>query len=75
MPMRLEVECYSGAKANERPVRFTMGGHVYIVEELLDRWYGPEDSYFKVQADDGNLYILRHNNASGEWSLESFRKA
>ena len=75
MPTRLEVECYSGRKADERPVRFTMGEHVYIVEELLDQWYGPDDNYFKVQADDGNLYILRRHNSSGEWSLESFRRA
>ena len=75
MPTRLEVECYSGRKADERPVRFTMGEHVYIVEELLDQWYGPDDNYFKVQADDGNLYILRRRNSSGEWSLESFRRA
>lgn len=75
MPSHLEVECYSGRKADERPVRFTMGEHVYIVEELLDQWYGPDDNYFKVQADDGNLYILRRNTSSGEWSLESFRRA
>lgn len=75
MSMRLEVECYSGRKADERPVRFTMGEHVYIVEEVVDQWYGPEDTYFKVQADDGNLYILRHRTSSGEWNLESFRRA
>jgi hypothetical protein len=75
MAMRLEVECYSGRKADERPVRFRMGEHAYMVEEILDQWYGPEDTYFKVQADDGNLYILRHQASSGDWSLESFRRA
>jgi len=25
--------------------------------------YGPNDKFFKVCADDGNLYILRHNLA------------
>jgi len=75
MSMRLEVECYSGRKADERPVRFQMGEHVYIVEELLDQWFGPDDMYFKVQADDGNLYILRRRTSTGEWNLESFRRA
>ena len=75
MPMHLEVECYSGRKGDERPVRFRMGEHVYIVEELLDQWYGPDDTYFKVQADDGNLNILRHHTSTGEWNLESFRRA
>ena len=60
--MKLEVECYSGWKGDERPVRFRLDGHEYLVEELLDQWYGPSDSYFKVRADDGNLYILRRKH-------------
>ena len=57
--MKLEVDCYSGRTADERPVRFRLDGHEYLVEELLDQWYGPQDLFFKVRADDGNLYILR----------------
>lgn len=75
MPVQLKVESYSGRKADERPVRFQMGEHVYLVEEILDQWYGPEAMYFKVQADDGNFYILRRAAASGEWNLEAFRRA
>jgi hypothetical protein len=45
------------------------------VEELLDQWYGPHNVFFKVRANDGNLYILRRRSSvpAGEWSLESFR--
>jgi hypothetical protein len=57
--MRVEVECYSGRKADERPVRFRLDGHEYIVEEVLDQWDGPEQVFFKVRADDGKVYILR----------------
>jgi hypothetical protein len=32
----------------------------------------PDGEFFKVRADDGNLYILRHHPLEGEWSLESF---
>jgi len=73
--MNLHVECYSGFKPDQRPVRFQLNGSVYFVEELLDQWYGPRDTYFKVRADDGNLYILRHDTSvpEGEWCLESFR--
>ena len=46
--MKLRVECYSGSKADERPVRFRLDDHDYFVEELLDQWYGPDDTYFKV---------------------------
>lgn len=71
--MDLRVQCYAGWKADERPLRFQLGGREYTVQEVLDRWYGPDDTFFKVSADDGNLYILRRH-ASGEWSLESFRR-
>ena len=75
--MKVRVQCYSPFKADERPVRFQLNQSVYFVEELLDQWYGPADRYFKVRADDGNLYILRHDTSvpGGEWSLESFRRA
>lgn len=74
--MKLQIDCYSGRKAEERPVRFCLEGHTYLVEELLDQWYGPEDIFFKVRADDGNLYILKKQTATpeGTWSLVSFRQ-
>ena len=72
--MILRVQCYAGRKADERPVRFQLGERDYSIEEVLDQWYGPEEAFFKVRADDGNVYILRHESASGEWSLESFRR-
>src|SRR5271165_6504824 len=74
--MKLEVECYSGRIADERPVRFRLDGHEYLVEEVLDQWYGPQDTFYKVRADDGNLYILRRETVmpDGPWHLESFRQ-
>jgi hypothetical protein len=73
--MRVEVVCYSGYKGDERPVRFRLDGQDYCVEELLDQWYGPQNIFFKVRANDGNVYILRRCSSvpEGEWSLESFR--
>jgi len=74
--VKVRVECYAGGKADERPVRFQLGDRVFVVEAVVDRWYGPDDAYFKVRADDGNLYILRQNTSTAErdWSLESFRQ-
>ena len=46
--MKLEVDCYSGRKSDERPVRFRLDEHEYLVEEVLDQWYGPSDSYFNA---------------------------
>jgi hypothetical protein len=70
----VNVECHSGAKSGEYPIRFGLGDHTYVVEEILDRWYGPDDEYFKVRANDGNIYILRHRSVPDSWSLESFRR-
>ena len=54
-------------------MRFQLGERDYMVEEILDQWYGPDDSFFKVRTDDGDLYILRRNLSAQEWHLESFR--
>jgi hypothetical protein len=73
--MKIEVVCYSGHKLDERPVRFRLSGQDYFVEELIDQWYGPQDVFFKVKANDGNVDILRRRSTTpeGDWSLESFR--
>jgi hypothetical protein len=72
--MKLRVECYAGGKADERPVRFQLDDRDYLVEEVLDQWYGSDDTFFKLRADDRNLYILRRNIPRDEWTLESFRQ-
>jgi len=53
--LNLRVQCYAGRKADERPVRFQLGDHEYVVEEIVDQWYGPDGTFYKVRADDGNL--------------------
>jgi hypothetical protein len=75
--MRVRVQCYSGRKADERPIRFRVDEREYVVEELLDQWYGPEEAWYKVRADDGNIYILRQQTSvpDGTWDLVSFRRA
>jgi hypothetical protein len=75
--MKLNVECYSGRKADERPIRFWLDGKLYRVENVLDQWYDPEHIFYKAQANDGNLYILRLQTSTpdGQWDLISFRQA
>jgi len=74
--MKLSVECYSGRKADERPVRLWFGERQYQVEAVLDQWYDPESVFFKVRAGDGNLYILRQETSTpeGAWDLVLFRQ-
>jgi hypothetical protein len=65
----LHVECYSGQRADEYPLRFTLGGRQIGVEEILDRWLDPAHRYFKLRGDDGGIYILRHDQAADSWEL------
>jgi hypothetical protein len=71
--MFIEVESYSGYRADERPVRFAMSGRTYEVIEVEDRWYSPRAMYFRVVASDGSRYVLYHDEQADLWSLEAFR--
>ena len=70
--MKIRVECYSGRKADERPIKFWLGDVVLFIESV-EEWCSPEAVYFRVLADDGNIYVLGHNETNDGWTLESFR--
>jgi hypothetical protein len=65
----IKVECYSGYKADERPISFILNETKLMVDEILDQWHSPDCEYFKVLADDGNRYLLKCS-FHGEWMLE-----
>lgn len=41
----------------------------YQVEEVIDRWYGERVVYFKVRADDQNIYLLKYDEHQDDWDL------
>jgi hypothetical protein len=72
----IQVESYSGSKADETPRRFVWEGRVIEVQEVVDRWYQveslpewPRADYFKVLSEDGSQYLLKHDLESDEWYL------
>jgi hypothetical protein len=71
----IRVHCYAGYRADERPSRFTIRDKEYEVQELDGRWYSPDATYFRVQANDGNYYVLRHDESQDFWTLDGFRAA
>ena len=71
----MRVECYSGYRADESPLRFALRGRQFEVRELDGRWYSPDATYFRVRADDGNFYVLRPDEGQDIWSLHGFRAA
>ncbi len=71
----IQVECYAGYRSDERPLRFSLRGRIFQVAEVEDRWYSPAAIYFRVRADDGNFYVLRHDEELDAWTLDAFRAA
>ena len=69
----VQVECYAGYRGEERPLRFQWGEKPHEIIAVLDQWYGPEESFFKVRTKDNETYILRHS-FTGVWSVESYRR-
>ncbi|MBJ6727233.1 hypothetical protein [Geomesophilobacter sediminis] len=65
----ISVECYAGYKADERPTSFVFAGRDLEIEAIVDRWYDVDGNYFKVRADDGMLYLLRHDLEVDGWEL------
>lgn len=57
-------------RADDDPLRFRLGQTTHEVLDVLDRWFSPTITWYKVRADDGHLYILRCENE--QWTLASF---
>ncbi|MGB5179623.1 MAG: hypothetical protein WBP44_12945 [Gammaproteobacteria bacterium] len=68
----IRVECYAGHRAEESPRRFFLGNREIRVNEIIDRWLDPDYSYFKVHADDGDIYILRYDRTADTWQMTLF---
>ena len=73
---RIEVECYSGYRANERPMSFTFQSRRWEVEEIIDRWHEgglhpnqPALDYFKVRTTEGKVFLLRYNSLFDAWAI------
>jgi hypothetical protein len=73
---KVEVECYSGYKANERPTAFTHQGRRREIAEILDRWVEggldparPGTNYFKVKTAEGDVFLLRYLSLFDAWSM------
>ena len=72
--MSIRVECYAGYRGEQEPRAFWLGEQRLEVREVVDRWFAPAQRWFRVDADDGDMYILRHDQSSGEWELAAYRR-
>jgi len=75
----VQVDCYSGYKANEHPIAFDFQGRWWEIAEILDRWYeggicarAPIINYFKVRAASAareKSFILRYSADTDTWAV------
>jgi hypothetical protein len=74
--MKLSLKCYSGRKADERPARFWLEERNIGLKLCSISGSTRERIFYKVRADDGNLYIRRQETSTPEavWDLVSFRQ-
>ena len=69
MSFGIHVDCYAGYRGEEEPRSFVFGERRFAVLEIVDRWLDPAHRYFKVKADDGRTFVLRHDASTDVWEL------
>jgi hypothetical protein len=71
MSLKIDVDAYSGYKANEHPRQFELDEDIFEIEAVESRWRSPEAEYFKVRTITGKHYLLRHDETKDQWTLQS----
>ncbi|HEX5865848.1 MAG TPA: hypothetical protein VF014_16605 [Casimicrobiaceae bacterium] len=67
--MQIRMHCYAGHRGEEEPRAFDLGDRRLEIVPIIDRWLALDHRYFKLQADDGNVYVLRHDEAASDWEM------
>lgn len=65
----LIVETFAGYKGEKTPRSFLLEGKTLHVEQVVDRWYTDTHSYFRINASDGQRYVLRLDLDEDCWEL------
>jgi hypothetical protein len=66
--MDIRVE-YGGEDGGERePAVVWFGKRRLGVRAVIDRWYGSDRGWWKLDTEDGP-YVLQRDDASGKWEL------
>ncbi len=50
-------------------------GRKVEVAEIVDRWFAPDYRYFKLRDVRDHLWIVRHDEATGEWELTMYERS
>jgi hypothetical protein len=71
--LSVDVECYAGHRGEQTPRTLILGDRRIAVAEVLDAWLAPDHRYFKLRGEDGDTYLVRHDERSDTWELTMFR--
>ena len=66
---KIEVVCYDGYRANEKPLSFVLEGHRREVREILKQWREQDHDCFKIVTDNHLIYLLKWDRCQDQWSL------
>lgn len=69
----ITVECFWENDSNRRPTAFSLMGRPYKVKEIIDTWHAKVAVYFKVKAEDDNIYLLKYDERQEKWDLVFFQ--
>ncbi|HEX3704110.1 MAG TPA: hypothetical protein VHU82_12330 [Vicinamibacterales bacterium] len=71
--LSIGVECYCGHRGEQTPRTLILGNRRVIVSEVVDAWLAPDYRYFKLRGEDGDTYLVRHDEGTNTWELTMFR--
>lgn len=71
--MLVRVECALDDYGALLPRRLFLGATPIELAELLDRWPGADHTYFKLRAESGATFILRHDPVQATWELTLYQ--
>jgi hypothetical protein len=72
--MALRVEDHPGDHGDPEPVALWLGDRRLQVLEVVDRWFAPAMRWFRVHAEDGQLYVLRLDETTRRWELAALTR-
>jgi len=64
-----KVECYSGSRAEEYPLRFYHEGRQIEVSRIIKQWQTPNSRWFKILGDNGFNYTLVYEQPADKWQI------
>jgi hypothetical protein len=72
--MNIRVECEPGLAGEPEPAVVWFGSRRLAVHAIVDRWYGTDRRWWKLDTE-GGLYVLRRADGTDEWELAAVPRA